>query len=107
MEIITKAKQSIVIEGGLKTEQDRTEIRNILRAQNYKPTLVWVQTDFTTIKVRLKSKYKTIRKAKEVYDAAIAEMETPADFEKPVILSGKHTFDTQTKHVLAGLAKAR
>ncbi|MBQ1373782.1 ATP-binding protein [Candidatus Saccharibacteria bacterium] len=107
LEIITKAKQSIVIEGGLKTEQDRTEIRNILRAQNYKPTLVWVQTDFTTIKVRLKSKYKTIRKAKEVYDAAIAEMETPADFEKPVILSGKHTFDTQTKHVLAGLAKAR
>lgn len=107
LEIITKAKQSIVIEGELKTEQDRTEIRNILRAQGYKPTLVWVQTDFTTIKVRLRSKYKTIKKAKEVYDEAIAEMEAPADFEKPVILSGKHTFETQNKHVLAGLAKAR
>ncbi len=107
LEIITKAKQSIVVEGGLKTEKDRTEIRNILRAQNFKPTLVWVQTDFTTIKVRLRAKYKTIKKAKEVYDTAVAEVEAPADFEKPVILSGKHTFETQTKHVLAGLARAR
>lgn len=107
LEIITKAKQSIVIEGELKTEKDRTEIRNILRAQGYKPTLVWVQTDFATIKVRLRSRYKTIKKAKEIYNAAAAEMEAPADFEKPVILSGKHTFETQNKHVLAGLAKAR
>ena len=38
---------------------------------------------------------------------AVAEMEAPADFERPIILSGKHTFETQTKHVLAGLAKAR
>jgi hypothetical protein len=68
---------------------------------------VWVQTDFNTIKIRLKSKYKTIKKAKEIYNTAVAEMEAPADFEKPVILSGKHTFETQTKHALAGLAKAR
>ena len=33
LEIITKAKQSIVIEGELPTEKERTEIRNILRAQ--------------------------------------------------------------------------
>ena len=71
----------------LKTEKDRTEIRNILRAQNYKPTLVWVQTDFTTIKIRLKAKYKTIKKAKEIYDAAVAEMEAPADFEKLSVFS--------------------
>ena len=103
----TKAKQSIVIEGELRTEKDRTEIRNILRERGYKPALVWVQTDFTTIKVRLRSKYKTIKKAKEIYDAAVAEMEAPADFERPIILSGKHTFETQTKHTLAGLAKAR
>ena len=107
LEIITKAKQSIVIEGGLKTEADRTEVRNILRSHNYKPALVWVQTDFTTIKIRLRARYKTIKKAKEVYDAAVAEMEAPADFERPIILSGRHTFETQTKHTLAGLAKAR
>ncbi len=107
LEIITKAKQSIVIEGELKTEKDRTEIRNILRAQGYKPTLVWVQTDFATIKMRLKSKYKTTKKAREIYDAAVAEIEAPAALEKAVILSGKHTFETQNKHALAGLARTR
>lgn len=107
LEIITMSKQSIVIEGGLETEKSRTDIRNILRSHNYCPALVWLQTDFTTIKVRLKKRYKTIKKAKEIYDTAIEEMEAPADFEKPIILSGKHAFETQNKHVLAGLAKAR
>ena len=31
-------------------------------------------------------------------------MEAPTDIEHPIILSGKHTFETQTKHVIAGLA---
>ena len=107
LEIITKSKQSIVVEGELKTEQERTEMRNILRNHNYRPALVWVQTDFMTIRMRLKKKYRSVKKAKEVYDAAVAEMEIPADFENPIILSGKHTFETQTKHVLAGLAKTK
>ena len=107
LEIITKAKQSIVVEGELKTEKERTEVRNILRNHGYRPALVWVQTDFTTIRMRLKSKYRTVKKAREIYDAAVAELETPADFERPIILSGKHTFETQTKHVVAGLAKTR
>jgi len=107
LEIITRSKQSIVIEGELKTEKERTEVRNTLRNHGYKPALVWVQTDFMTIKMRLKKRYRTIKKAKEIYDTAVTEMETPADFEKPIILSGKHTFETQTKHVLSGLAKSR
>ena len=107
LEIITKSKQSIVVEGELKTEQERTEMRNILRNHNYRPALVWVQTDFMTIRMRLKKRYRSVARAKEVYDAAVAEMETPADFENPIILSGKRPFETQTKHVLAGLAKTR
>lgn len=107
LEIITRARQSIVLEGELKTEKERTEVRNILRENGYKPALVWVQTDFATIKMRLRKRYRTLKKAKEVYEKAANELETPADFEKPIILSGKHTFETQTKHVIAGLAKAR
>ena len=107
LEIITKSNQSIVVEGELKTEKDRTEMRNILRNHGYRPALIWVQTDFMTIRMRLKKRYRSVKKAKEVYDAAVAEMEIPADFENPIILSGKHTFETQTKHVLAGLAKSK
>ena len=31
-------------------------------------------------------------------------MEAPVDEERPIILSGKHTFETQAKHVITGLA---
>lgn len=104
LELLTKTKQTIIIEGGLETEKNRTEIRNVLRNGGYEPTLVWVQTDFSTIKMRLKTRYRNVSKAKEIYDAAVEKIEAPTDFEKPIILSGKHTFETQTRHVLAGLA---
>ena len=103
--LITRTRQSIIIEGLLDTEKERTEIRNVLRAAGYTPALVWIQTDFSTLRLRLKSKHHSVAKAKDIYDKAVAEMESPADFEKPIILSGKHTFETQTRHTLAGLAE--
>lgn len=104
LEQILKTGQTIVIEGCLDTEKDRTEIRNILRKNGYEPALVWVQTDISTIRQRLKTRFKSVAKAKDAYDKAVVEMEAPTDIEKPIILSGKHTFETQTRHVIAGLA---
>jgi len=101
---ILKTGQTIVMEGGLRTEAERMEIRNILRASGYEPALIWVQTDVSTIRTRLKQRYRSVSKAKEAYDVAVAEMEAPAENERPIILSGKHTFETQTKHVITGLA---
>ena len=107
LEVITHTGQQLVLEGGLKTEKERTDIRNVLRGCGYVPALVWIQTDFSTIKMRLKLRHKSAKKAKEIYDTAVAELEAPAAFEKPIILSGKHTFETQTRHILAGLAKIK
>ncbi|MBR3180310.1 AAA family ATPase [Candidatus Saccharibacteria bacterium] len=104
LEQITKTKQTIIIEGALNTEKDRDEIRRILRTAGYEPSLVWLQTDASTIRSRLKSRYKDVAKAKEVYDTAVSELEAPSEFERPIILSGKHTFDTQSRHVVTGLA---
>ncbi len=101
---IAKTGKDLVIEGGLNTEKDRTEIRNIVRAAGYQPYLIWVQTDVLTIRARLKARHKSVSKAKAEYDARIAELEAPADFENPIILSGKHTFETQLRHALTGLA---
>ena len=104
LEEILKTGQTIVVEGCIDTEANRAEIRNIVRNAGYEPALIWVQTDISTIRQRLKTRYKSVSKAKDAYDKAVAEMEAPADNEKPIILSGKHTFETQTKHVIAGLA---
>lgn len=104
LELIMKTRQNIIIEGGLDTEKDRMEMRNFLREHGYDPALIWIQTDVATIRARLKSRFKSVRKAKDSYEAAIARMEAPGDNEHAIILSGKHTFETQAKHVVAGLA---
>lgn len=101
---ITKTRQTIIIEGELDTEQDRIEMRNMLREKGYEPTLIWVQTDVSTIRSRLKVRFHSVSKAKTFYDTEISKMEAPSDEEKAIILSGKHTFETQAKHVVAGLA---
>lgn len=104
VEQILKTRQTIVVEGMLDTERDRMEVRNILRKNGYTPSLIWIQTDVATIRSRLKSKFKSVSKAKKFYDTAVSEMEAPSDSEHAIILSGKHTFETQTKHVVTGLA---
>ena len=104
LELITRTKQTIVFEGGLKNEKERIEVRNLLRNCGYEPALIWIQTDVATLRSRLKFKYKSVSKAKEIYNNAIESLEAPSESEHPIILSGKHTFETQSKHVVAGLA---
>ena len=103
LEAIAKTGQNIVVEGGLDTEDERNSVRKLLKLSGYAPTLVWIQTDINTIKLRLKLKLRSITRAKEEYDSRIRLMEAPAEIEKPIILSGKHTFETQLSHVLAQL----
>lgn len=102
---IMKTRQTIVIEGELETEKKRNEIRKLSRNNGYMPSLIWIQTDVSTIKSRLKTRYKDVSLAKDVYDKAVNTIEAPTELERPIILSGKHTFDTQTKHVVTGLAE--
>ncbi len=104
VEQIAKTGQTIVIEGNIGTEKEREEMRRILRPQGYLVSTVWIQTDVATIRSRLKTKYKTVAKAKEVYDSTVPRLEAPSEVESPIILSGKHTFETQLKHILASLS---
>ena len=105
LEIISRTNQTLVFEGQIKNEKERLEIRNLLRDVGYEPALIWIQTDVATVRSRLKSKYKSVEKAKDIYNKAINTLEAPEENERPIILSGKHTFETQTKHVICGLAE--
>jgi gluconate kinase len=104
LEEILKTRQTIIIEGDLNTEKERAEMRRILRDNGYEPTLIWIQTDVATIRSRLKARFKSVNKAKNFYDTAVETIEAPDETEHAIILSGKHTFDTQAKHVVTGLA---
>lgn len=100
---IAKTGATLVIEGGNDTEHDRRELCEILRNAGYTPTLIWIQTDVSTIRMRLKNKLKSVDKAKQVYDSRVKALEAPSDAEAPIVLSGKHTYHTQLKQVLTQL----
>lgn len=100
IEQLAKTRSNLIIEGGLDTERDRDEIRGILKLAGYNPFLVWIQTDVATIKMRLKNRLKSDAKAKVAYESSIRNMEAPSEAEEAIVLSGKHTFETQLKHVL-------
>ena len=106
LELVMRTGQTILVEGGIDTEKERAEMRNMIRKNGYEPALLWIQTDVSTIRSRLKTRFRSVAKAKQYFDEATAEMEAPADFERPIILSGKHTFETQTRHAVTGLADA-
>ena len=104
LEQLAKTNVTLVIEGVLDTERERTEVRNILRRAGYNPSLVWIQTDVNTIRQRLRIKNRSATKAKQEYETRIGRMEAPSEVEAPIVLSGKHTFETQLRHVLTQLA---
>ena len=104
LEQIAKTKSTIILEGGIATEKKRDEFRTILKDAGYDVSLIWIQTDVNTIRSRMRKRFKTVSEAKAAFDDAAAKLEAPSEAENPIILSGKHTFETQTKHVLAGLA---
>ncbi|MBQ6147234.1 AAA family ATPase [Candidatus Saccharibacteria bacterium] len=104
IELIARTNTTLVIEGGLDTEKDRNEVKNVLRKAGYSPSLIWIQTDVGTIKMRLKMKHKNGLKARDEYERRIESMEAPTEIESPIVLSGKHTFETQLRHVLTQIA---
>ena len=101
---LTQCRQTLIIDGGIDTEEARNNFRDLLNRRGYNPTLIWVQTDISTLKARLKAKYASPSKAKSAYESAVANMEAPADIERPIVISGKHTFPAQMKTVLSSLA---
>lgn len=104
---ISKCKQTLVIEGGLDTEKQRNEFRKMLTQAGYLPVLVWVQTDLNEIKHRMRHKYHKIEDAKIALANSYKKIEAPSEDEDPLVISGKHTFQTQCKNVLNGLSERR
>jgi gluconate kinase len=107
IEQIAKCKQTLVIEGAIDTEKQRNEMKKLLIAAGYSPVLIWVQTDQSAIKHRIRHKFKTIAEAKAALEASYKKLEAPSDDEQPLVISGKHMFQTQCKNVLLGLSERK
>ena len=99
---IAKTGQTFIFEGNSDSRVRRTEFSRWARERGYQPMLVWVQADQATSLSR-SLKAKTLDR--EQFKAAIRGFSAPHPDEKPVVISGKHTYASQAKVVLGHLSK--
>ncbi len=101
---LLKTRHSIVIEGGADTRAERTALAKKIRAEDYQPLFVWVQTDPGTAKTR---SLKTKQHDEEAHEQLARRFSAPHPTEKPIVISGKHTYATQAKIILKRLSGPR
>ena len=99
---IAKTNQTFLFEGNSDSRVRRTEFTRWARAHGYVPLLVWVQTDQSTSKART---LKAGSLAEDAFIDIVKDFSPPHPDEKPVVISGKHTFATQVKVILAHLGR--
>ncbi len=100
-----ESKQTILLEGGVDTKAERDYLREVATMAGYQPLLLWVQTDLATLKQRLTRAPKAERLTKKQFETALARLEAPTAIEHPIVISGKHTFDTQIRTVFGQLVR--
>lgn len=97
---ITRTQQTFIIEGDASSRVRRTELARSLRRAGYQPLFVWVQTDEPTAYSRSRKQMSD-----EEYDHRQRLFSPPHPTERPLVLSGKHTYASQARVVLNFLAK--
>lgn len=101
---LAKTKQSVVLEVDTDSRTKRTELAKSLKAHGYTPLFVWVQTDMKTSAARSKKAYNM---SKDEHADRVKHFSPPHDSEKPVVISGKHTYATQARMILKRLSGPR
>ncbi|HEU5121903.1 MAG TPA: AAA family ATPase [Candidatus Saccharimonadales bacterium] len=106
---LLKTKQSIIFDGASNTRVERLALAKKARAAGYESLIIWVQTDPATAKSRATSSKKgdTPLLSSEEYDKLVKRFTPPNVTEKPLVISGKHTYATQAKVVLKRLSAPR
>jgi predicted kinase len=108
VEQLLKTRQSIVVEGIAASRTARDTFVRKAKAARYEVLFVWVQTDPTTAKARALRKGKDSDSlTSDQYDKIVRQFNAPTALEKPLVISGKHTYATQAKIVLKRLSAPR
>lgn len=102
---IAKTRRTLIIDGNANTKGQRAALTKKLQKHGYKILTVWVQTDTNEAKRRALKKYPQGSGLRaDEFDAVVAAFQAPVEQEKPVVISGKHTYATQLKAVLRQIA---
>lgn len=106
---LIKTGHTIIVDGLADTRTQRAELKHLAASAGYKPLFIWVQTDAATAKARaLKtSKDRGRPLTPHEFDQLAAYFVPLTAMERPVVISGKHTYATQARVVLKHLAAPR
>jgi len=103
---LLKTNKSIVVDSDTLAKKSREVYYTAAKQAGYKILTVWVQTDTETAKKR-SDKNNKITGREINFSIEVRRFTVPNDAEKALVLSGKHTFATQTKVVLSRLTQPR
>jgi len=106
-EELLKTGRTFVYEGPTSTREERLALAKYVAKAGYKHLIVWVQTEPLEAKRRALSKQKVGRISSGEFDQAYSAFVGPIANEKPVVISGKHTYVTQLRVVLKRLSVSR
>ncbi len=99
---IARTGQTFIYEGDTDSRAMRTEFAQFARRNGYQPLIVWVQVDEKTAKDRT---LKAGKMNEDTFESIIKTFSPPHPSEKPIVISGKHTYASQAKVILARLSK--
>lgn len=104
-EELLKTDRTLLYEGSNLSKAQRFELTKRFTKAGYKTITVWVQTEPFEAKRRATHKLNPLALTSAEYEEAVRRFEKPTAIEKPVVISGKHTYTTQLKTVLKHLAR--
>lgn len=103
---LMKTKKTILIDGGHNPKVSRVELAKVARANGYGVMNIWVQTDERTARVRStrrgRGKHDQFNRALSdaEFESQAKKFTPPSKFEPYVVISGRHTYNSQARIVL-------
>lgn len=103
-------RKTIIIDGGHNPRVSRSELGKVARNAGYNILYVWVQTDEKTARSRSLKRSDKIEEdaynrslSDEEFEAQSRKFTAPTEFEKYVVISGRHNFPSQARIILKKL----
>lgn len=104
---LLRTRKTIIIDGGHNPRVSRTELARVARNAGYNVLYIWVQTDQATAKARSLKRSDTkeddaLNRSLSVdeFEIQFRKFTAPTEFEKFVVVSGRHNFPSQARTVL-------
>lgn len=105
---LIKTNQTLVYDGITDTNAERKKLIDVANKAGYTPTILWVQTDTSSAKMRATKRTKDgVYLSDDEFTAALSSFMPPNKSENPIVISGKHTYASQLKIVLKRLTETR